>query len=107
MHKYESGGLKATKSKGSYSLGGPATETSQGREVWFGGINIRKNYVSYYLMAVYMFPDLLPDLSPELKRRMQGKSCFNFKTTDPKLFQELAQLTDTSYKRYKKEKLVK
>jgi hypothetical protein len=32
-------------------------------------------------------------MSPELKRRMQGKSCFNFKQVDKKLFKELNTLT--------------
>ncbi|SEQ15691.1 hypothetical protein [Piscibacillus halophilus] len=46
---------------------------------FFGAVTIKKNYVSYHLMPVYMFPDLLEDLSPNLKKHMQGKSCFNFK----------------------------
>jgi hypothetical protein len=44
-------------------------------------------------MSVYACPDLLKAMSPELKKRMQGKSCFNFKEVDEKLFQELAKLT--------------
>jgi hypothetical protein len=39
-----------------------------------------KSYVSFHLIPVYMFPDLLKGLSPALEKRMQGKSCFNFKT---------------------------
>jgi hypothetical protein len=45
----------------------------------FGGVRLGKNYVSFYLMTVYASPDLLKAMSPELKKRMQGKSCFNFK----------------------------
>src|SRR5580765_6239016 len=45
----------------------------------FGGVRLGKNYVSFYLMSVYASPDFLKDMSPELKKRMQGKSCFNFK----------------------------
>ena len=59
----------------------------------FGGVKVGKNYVSFYLMSVYACPDLLQSMSPELKKRMQGKSCFNFKEVDEKLFQELARLT--------------
>ena len=59
----------------------------------FGGVRRGKAYVSVYLMTVYASPDLLKSMSPELKRRMQGKSCFNFKEVDEKLFKELAQLT--------------
>ena len=59
----------------------------------FGGVQLGKAYVSFYLMSVYASPDLLKSMSPELKKRMQGKSCFNFKEVDEKLFKELAQLT--------------
>ncbi len=59
----------------------------------FGGVRRGKNYVSFYLMSVYASPDLLKGMSPELKKRMQGKSCFNFKEVDRKLFGELAKLT--------------
>jgi len=59
----------------------------------FGGVRMGKAYVSFYLMSVYASPDLLKSMSPDLKKRMQGKSCFNFKEVDEKLFKELAQLT--------------
>ena len=108
IEEYEGGSLKANPDKANhYALTGPPTEASQGREVWFGGVHTTKNYVSYHLMPVYMFPDLLDKISPELKKRMQGKSCFNFKTVDDKLFRELARLTDKGYRRFKKEKLIK
>ena len=56
-------------------------------------MRLGKAYVSFYLMSIYACPDLLQSMSPELKQRMQGKSCFNFKEVDEKLFKELAQLT--------------
>ena len=59
----------------------------------FGGVRLGKAYVSFYLMSIYACPDLLKSMSPELKKRMQGKSCFNFKEVDEKLFKELKQLT--------------
>ena len=58
----------------------------------FGGVRQGKSYVSFYLMSVYASPDLLKNISPELKKRMQGKSCFNFKEVDKKLFAELKKL---------------
>lgn len=73
---------------------------------FFGAVTIKKNYVSYHLMPVYMFPDLLEDLSPNLKKHMQGKSCFNFKKTDLELFQELEKLTVQSFERFKKENMI-
>jgi hypothetical protein len=38
------------------------------------------------MLTPRMFPDLLKDLQPELKKRRQGKSCFNFKTIDEEQF---------------------
>jgi len=52
-----------------------------------------KRYVSYYLMAVYGDERLAASISPELKRRMQGKSCFNFTRVDEPLFEELGRIT--------------
>ena len=45
---------------------------------YVAGTRLGKRYVSLYLMPVYAFPDLDEALSPELRRRKQGKSCFNF-----------------------------
>ena len=58
-----------------------------------GWVKIGKNYVSYHFMPVYIFPDLKDGLSLKLKARMQGKSCFNFKSVDDSLFEELDKLT--------------
>lgn len=61
--------------------------------MWFGGVRAGKAYVSYHLMPVYTHADLAAKISPALRKRMQGKSCFNFKAADPALFEELAALT--------------
>jgi len=74
--------------------------------LFFGSVKTQKNYVSFYLMPVYACPDLLDNISPELKKRMQGKSCFNFKATDPALFAELASLTEKGFARYQEEGLL-
>lgn len=84
-------------------LVGPPTPRSHGKEVWFGAARIGKNYVSYHLMPVYACPDLLNGISPELRKHMQGKSCFNFTHVDEKLFQELDELTNRGYERFKTE----
>ncbi len=56
-------------------------------------VEIGKAYVSYHVMGLYTNTALLNDMSKELKIRMQGKTCFNFKKIDEKLFNELEQLT--------------
>ncbi|WKZ35861.1 MAG: hypothetical protein QY332_19805 [Anaerolineales bacterium] len=73
------------------------------KEIFFGSAQIKKNYVSFYLMPVYMYPDLLKTISPELKKHMQGKSCFNFKKIERPLFEELSQLTKRGFERLMKE----
>ena len=74
--------------------------------LFFGSVKTQKNYVSFYLMPVYACPDLLDNISPALKKRMQGKSCFNFKATDLALFAELASLTEKGFARYQEEGLL-
>jgi hypothetical protein len=71
--------------------------------LFFAGVQPRKSYVSYYLMPVYVYPDLLNGMSDGLRKRMQGKSCFNFKAVDAELFKELAALTKAGFERYEKE----
>ena len=72
----------------------------------FGGVRLGKNYVSFYLMSVYASPELLKSMSPELKKRMQGKSCFNFKEVDPKLFKELRSLTKAGAAKFTDDKFI-
>ena len=85
-----------------YYVDGPYSEKWK-KELFFGSAQIKKNYVSFYLMPVYMYPDLLKDISPELKKHMQGKSCFNFKKVEPNLFRELEELTSKGAEKFKKE----
>jgi hypothetical protein len=65
----------------------------RGKPMCYGGVRLGKNYVSYYLMSVYAAPELMRNMSPELRKHMQGKSCFNFKKIDDQLFAELRALT--------------
>ena len=84
-------------------------------------MRLGKNYVSFYLMAVYSAAacvtpakgsteekivgatsKLSSGMSPDLKKHMQGKSCFNFKQPDAALFKELAALTKQGFEGYKK-----
>ena len=69
--------------------------------LFFGTVQIKKNYVAFHLMPVYVFPELLSNMSPELKQRMQGKSCFNFKSHDEELFDEVSSLTLAGFQQYK------
>lgn len=59
---------------------------------WFGAVQLKKNYVSVHLMPIYADAALRAQVPPELEKRMQGKSCFNFKTEEPALFDQLEAL---------------
>ena len=63
------------------------------KPICFAAVRLGKAYVSFYLMCSYCNPKMMAAMSPALKKRMQGKSCFNFKEPDPALFAELAELT--------------
>ena len=63
---------------------------------YVAGTRLGKRYVSFYLMPVYATPGLKDTLSPELKKRMQGKACFNFTKVDEGLLAELDALTASS-----------
>ena len=67
------------------------------KPLFFAAVQVKKSYVSFHLMPVYLKPELLLPLSPVLKSLMQGKSCFNFSAVEPTLMKELASLTIASY----------
>ena len=56
-------------------------------------VQIGRSYVSYHLMGLGSNKKLLDGTSEKLRARMQGKTCFNFRTEDEKLFEELEKLT--------------
>lgn len=67
--------------------------TPKAKPKFFGAVQTKKSYVSYHLMPVYEDPGLLDGTSDALRKKMQGKSCFNFTADDPLLFKELDVLT--------------
>jgi len=77
-----------------------------GRRLFFAGAKIKKNYVSFYLAPLYMFPDLSHQISPALKKTMQGQSCFNFTKFDQECFDELDSLTEAAFQKLKSEALL-
>jgi hypothetical protein len=70
-------------------------------EMFFGAVTIKKRYVSFYLMPVYVHPELLNAISQPLRKRMQGKSCFNFTSIDEKLITELTGLTQRGFEAFR------
>ena len=81
MKKHEKNLIVSTDNKRNYSLTGPMSEKFK-KELWFGAVQIKKNYVSYHLMPVYMYSDINKEI-------------------DKDLFKQLAELTVKSYKTFK------
>jgi len=54
------------------------TVKADGTPEMFAAVQIKKSYVSFHLFPVYLDPALLDGMSDALRKRMQGKSCFNF-----------------------------
>jgi len=73
----------------------------RGGPMFFGAVIMGKAYVSYHLMALYACPELVKMISPDLQKRMQGKSCFNFRAPDDTLFAELGELTRAGLEKYR------
>jgi hypothetical protein len=70
------------------------------RPIMFAAVRVGKNYVSYYFMPIYGAEQR--GISPALKKRMQGKACFNFTEVDKPLLKELKALTKQGYADWKK-----
>jgi hypothetical protein len=78
---------------GHFELASPTMTDRVGRPLFCAAVQITKNYVSYHFLPVYANTALRNSLSPALRKRMQGKSCFNFTTVEPGQLKELAAVT--------------
>jgi len=90
---------------GHFELASPTMRDRVGRPLFCAAVQINKNYVSYHLMPVYGNTALRNSLSPALRKRMQGKSCFNFTTVEPDQLEELAAVTKKGIAGFKNLKL--
>ena len=79
----------------------------KGERIYFGAIKMGKAYVSFHLFPLYMNSELVSTISPTLKKRMQGKTCFNFRTIpEASLLKELKALTSAGFKIFRQRKWV-
>lgn len=70
------------------------------RPDFFAGIPIAAKHVDFHLTPIYTDPGLLDGISPGLRKRLKGKTTFNFTVLDNALFTELAALTARSFDAY-------
>lgn len=77
----------------------------KGKPLYFGSVRVGKAYVSLHLLPLYMCPPLMRSVSPELKKRMQGKACFNFKTKpEAKLMTDLKRVIASGFEQWTEKK---
>lgn len=91
--------LKTVHNKSDYYYLDTHTLGANRKPIMFAAARIGKSYVSYHFMPVYF--GMGAAMSPALKKRMQGKACFNFTAVDPALFDELADITRRGYDQWR------
>ena len=92
-----------TDQPGNYHLEAPFL-LHRGKPLYFAGVKTGKSYVSFHLIAVYFNPAMKKAMSPALRKRMQGKACFNFTAVDEDCFAELGRLIAEGLKIFRSEK---
>jgi len=85
-----------------FQVASPTLVDRTGRPLFVAAAQIKKNYVSFHLMPIYAVPELRKAVSPALRKRMQGKACFNFTTLDATHAKELAALTKKGIEQFEK-----
>jgi hypothetical protein len=78
---------------GDFQIASPTLVDRSGRPLALAAVQIKKSYVSLHLIPVYALPALAGSVSPSLRKRMQGKACFNFAAIEPAHVKEVAALT--------------
>jgi hypothetical protein len=90
---------------GRFELASPTMTDRIGRPLFCAAVKINKSSVSYHFMPLYGNMALRNSLSPALRKRLQGKMCFNFTTVEPGQLKELAAVTKKGIAGFKNLKL--
>ncbi|MFW9826681.1 MAG: hypothetical protein ACFFEY_03565 [Candidatus Thorarchaeota archaeon] len=96
-------GSQAIEKKPAYHLYGSKKVSLFGKKsqpTYIAGVIQQKNYVSFYLSAIYSHPELFKNISPELKKFLKGKSCFNINKLTPPILQEVEEILQIGIKKY-------
>ena len=67
---------------------------------WFAFVQPAAKHVSFFLMPIVTWPDLLDGTSAALLKHRQAKSAFRFSALDEPLFVELEALVACAFQRY-------
>jgi hypothetical protein len=71
---------------------GPKFLSFKAGDEWYVALASQKNYISLYLVPVYVFPGLRAKLDAGGKKLKCGKSCVNFKRADELPLEALAEI---------------
>lgn len=71
---------------------GPRFLSFKAGDEWYVALASQKNYISLYLVPVYVFPELKAKLDAGGKKLKCGKSCVNFKRADELPLEALAEI---------------
>lgn len=63
----------------------------------FAAVQLKKSYVSLHIFPVYCHPELIEDGYAQMRARMQGKSCFNFKNVEQIPTEEVVALLQAAH----------
>ncbi|MCW4030909.1 MAG: hypothetical protein NWE80_00935 [Candidatus Bathyarchaeota archaeon] len=97
-------GSKAKTKKPAYHLYGSKEVSLFGKKpqkTYVAGVIQQKNYVSFYLSAIYSHPELLQHVSPELRKHLKGKSCFNLAKAGSHIYEEINKMLEIGIAKYK------
>ena len=97
--------MVAVDKPGDYQISSRTLKDRTGRPLFVAAVQIKKNYVSYHLLPLYMNPALQQKVSSTLKKRKQGKACFNFTEIAPEQIRDIAELTRAGIETFKDVKL--
>jgi hypothetical protein len=89
LSRHRQGAVVTADDATQYALARPSRD---GRPTFLAAVQQKRRYVAVHLFPVYERPELLDTLTPALRRRMHGKSCFQFTKVDRVLYEELERL---------------
>jgi hypothetical protein len=75
-------------------------------EIYFVSVVIQKNFVGLYFFPIYTHPQAFTEIPAEIRKCLKGKSCFNIKKADEKLFKQVEKMAKQGFKLYKQEKWI-
>lgn len=71
---------------------GPKFLSFKAGDDWYVALASQKNYISLYLMPLYVFPELKAKLDSSGKNLRCGKSCINFKKAEDLPLEVVAEI---------------